>query len=174
MKRDPGVAWRYVDPDDLDLAGLNAAVVGGTGGLGREMARLLAECGAGVTVVGRTFRDRRVARLTFVEADLTLMREARRIAGVLPAETLDLLVFTTGIFAGPERQETPEGIERDLAVSYLNRVVMLREMAPRLGTARADQSRKPRVFVMGFPGTGPLGTPDDLNGEKTYKPFPRT
>jgi len=34
------------------------------------------------------------------------MREAQRVAALLPAETLDLLIFTAGIFAGPKREET--------------------------------------------------------------------
>lgn len=33
------------------------------------------------------------------------------------------------IFAAPKRQVTAEGIERDMAVSYLNRLVMLRNLA---------------------------------------------
>ena len=171
MKRNRSITWTRVEPDRLDLSGLRAAVVGGTGGLGRAIARLLAVRGAEVIVVGRTFRDAGTPRIDFVEADLTLMSEARRIGRELPAKSLDLLVFTTGIFAGPVRQETPEGIERDMAVSYLNRLPMLREMAPRLGTGRPDGAKKPRVFVMGYPGTGRIGVPDDLNAERTYKPF---
>src|SRR4051794_12519964 len=31
---------------------------------------------------------------------------------------------------------------------------------------------KPRVFIMGYPGTGQAGTPDDLNAEKSYSAFP--
>src|SRR3954471_22440396 len=30
---------------------------------------------------------------------------------------------------------------------------------------------KPRVFIMGYPGTGQAGTPDDLNAEKSYSAF---
>ena len=80
-------------------------------------------------------------------------------------------IFTTGIFAAPRRQETPEGIERDLAVSYLNRFVILREIAPKLGRQRPAPSLKPRVFLMGYPGSGQSGNPDDLNAEQSYKAF---
>src|SRR5260370_8751417 len=55
-----------------------------------------------------------------------------------------------------------------MAVSYLNRLVMTRDIAPRLGKNRRAASMKPRVFVMGFPGAGHIGTLDDLNAEKTY------
>jgi NAD(P)-dependent dehydrogenase (short-subunit alcohol dehydrogenase family) len=169
MKRDKAVAWRRVDGSSIDLKEWRIAVVGGTGGLGRAISRILASRGATVTVVGQTFRDSGVAGIEFIKADLNLMREAQRIGEALPAETLDLVIFTTGIFAAPRRQETAEGIERDMAVSYLSRLVILRAIGPRLGKGRPAAQMKPRVFIMGYPGTGQPGTPDDLNAEKSYK-----
>jgi NAD(P)-dependent dehydrogenase (short-subunit alcohol dehydrogenase family) len=109
-----------------------------------------------------------VAGIEFLRADLSLMAEARRIGDLLPADELDLLVLTTGIFAAPRREVTAEGIERDMAVSYLSRLVLLRQLAPRLGRQRPAGSVKPRVFIMGFPGTGQAGRSDDLNAERSY------
>jgi len=171
MQRDRNVNWRRIDPASLDLHGKKVAIVGGTGGIGRALGRFMASRGAGVIVVGRTFRDSDVPRIEFIEADLSLMREAKRVGERLPAETLDVVVLTTGIFAAPKRQETAEGIERDMAVSYLSRLVILRQIAPRLATTRRA-APKPRVFVMGYPGTGQAGMPDDLNGERSYSAMP--
>jgi NAD(P)-dependent dehydrogenase (short-subunit alcohol dehydrogenase family) len=170
MKKDSRIAWQRVEVARLDLKGWKVAVVGGTGGIGRAISRSLASRGASVTVVGQTFRDADVPGIEFVKADLSLMREAKRVAKVLPAEQLDLVVFTTGIFAAPQRQETAEGIERDMAVSYLSRLVILREIGPRLGKDRSTERAKlkPRVFVMGYPGTGQAGTLGDLNADKSY------
>ncbi|MCL9849494.1 SDR family NAD(P)-dependent oxidoreductase [Ralstonia solanacearum P673] len=169
MKRDKNVAWHRTDAFARDIEGKRVAVIGGTGGIGRAVSRQLASLGAHVVVVGQTFRDAGTAGIAFIQADLSLMREAQRVAALLPAETLDLVIFTTGIFAAPQRQETTEGIERDLAVSYLNRLVILRAIAPRLGTQRAKPSMKPRVFFMGYPGSGQIGSPDDLNAEQSYR-----
>lgn len=169
MKKDSNVTWRRTPADTLDLAGWKAAVIGGTGGLGREISRVLAARGANVTVVGQTFRDEGVARIDFVKADLSLMREAERVGKALRAEELDLVVFTTGIFAAPKREATAEGLERDMAVSYLSRLVILRAIAPRLGGGAGERgTRKPRVFVMGYPGTGQAGTLGDLNADRSY------
>ncbi|QQX92731.1 SDR family NAD(P)-dependent oxidoreductase (plasmid) [Gluconobacter sphaericus] len=167
MKRDLSLKWHNVDPGSL--RGKRAIVVGGTGGVGRAVSQALAARGTQVTVVGQTFRDADIANISFVQADLSLLNDAERVARELPAEQADLLVFTTGIFAAPKRQVTAEGIERDMAVSYLNRLVMLRNLAPRLGTQRSDGSPRARVFIMGYPGTGQLGTPDDLNSDRAYK-----
>ncbi|TAL98708.1 MAG: SDR family NAD(P)-dependent oxidoreductase [Paraburkholderia sp.] len=171
MKRDKNVIRWRADAAAPNLDGKQVAVIGGTGGIGRALSRYLASLGANVVVVGQTFRDGDVSRINFIKADLSLMSEAQRVAGLLPAETLDLVIFTTGIFAAPQRQETAEGIERDMAVSYLNRLVILRAIAPRLGTQRPGASTKPRVFVIGYPGSGQIGTYDDLNAEKSYKAF---
>lgn len=168
------ITWQRVPTSTLDLSSWKVAVVGGTGGLGRALAGVLARRGASVTVIGQTFRDEGVRGIDFQRADLSLLREAERVGKALPAEQLDLVVFTTGIFAAPERQETAEGLEKDLAVSYLSRWVMLRSLAPRLGKGRAGgaAARKPRVFVMGYPGNGQAGTLGDLNAERSYSAFP--
>ncbi|WBL80492.1 SDR family NAD(P)-dependent oxidoreductase [Bradyrhizobium xenonodulans] len=157
--------------ENLELAGLNVTVIGGTGGIGRALSHQLAAKGARVLVVGQTFRDQNVPRIAFMKADLSLMREARRIGRELPAATLDIVVFTTGIMAGPRREVTLEGIERDLAVSYLSRFVILNEIAPRLGQDRVSATCRPRIFVMGFPGTEQKADVDDLNSELSYKRF---
>jgi len=170
MKKNKSVSWQRVDAASLELNGWKVAVIGGTGGLGRAIAKVLASRGAGVTVVGQTFRDEGVAGLDFVKADLSRLREAERMAKGLPAEQLDLVLFTTGIFAAPKREETAEGLERDMAVSYLNRLVMVRELAARLGKARTGERTmlKPRIVSMGYPGAGQAGTLGDLNAERSY------
>lgn len=157
--------------ESLRLNGLNVAVIGGTGGIGRALSHQFAAKGANVLVVGQTFRDQEVPRITFLRADLSSMRDARRIGAELPAGNIDIVVFTTGIMAGPKREVTPEGIERDLAVSYLSRLVILNEIAPRLGKDRTRTDLRPRIFVMGFPGTEQKADVDDLNSEQGYRRF---
>lgn len=168
---DPSVRVASPPLDTIELRGKKVLVVGGTGGIGRALARLMAARGAEVTVVGQTFRDAGRAGIDFLRADLSRMSEARRVGRTVAAEALDLVVLTTGIFAAPKRQTTEEGLERDLAVSYLSRLALLRELAPRLGRGRPPGAPRPRVFVMGFPGTGEAGDPDDLNAERSYAPL---
>lgn len=168
MKQDKNLKWHPVDAERLDLRGMKVVIVGGTGGIGRAISRFMAAKGADVVVVGQTFRDSDQSRIQFVKADLSLMKEAQRVAGQLPVETADLILFTTGVMAGPQREVTAEGIERDMAVSYLSRLVMLRQIAGRLGKNRPDAVLKPRVFIMGYPGAGQTGQLDDLNAEKSY------
>lgn len=159
MHRNNSFTWHRKNTDKNIWTGKRAIVVGGTGGIGRAISCHLAAAGAQVTVVGQTFRDAGLSGLSFIPADLTLISEAERVATLLPAETADLLIFTAGIFAAPQRQETTEGIERDFAVSYLNRFVILRDVADRLGKLRPKGTAKPRIFNIAYPGSGQLGKP---------------
>lgn len=165
---DSSVSLNLPKVDALDLSGRRLVVVGGTDGLGRALATLAVSRGARVTVVGRTFRDEGTAGLDFVKADLSSMKEAQRVGETLAVEDVDAVLFTTGIIAAKTREVTAEGVERDMAISYLSRLAVLRGVAPRLGVARPSGSPAPRVFVMGFPGAGETGDVDDLNGERAY------
>ncbi|MFI6867681.1 SDR family NAD(P)-dependent oxidoreductase [Nocardia sp. NPDC050406] len=167
--RDHHTDLRAVPVGQLDLHGQRLVVIGGTNGLGRAMARQAADLGANVTVVGRTLREETSTRPEFVRADLSSMVEASRLGRELPVESADVVVFSQGIFAAKTRQETAEGIERDMATSYLSRLAVLQGLAPRLGTARGPAAKTARVFVMGAPGTAALGNPDDLNAEHHYR-----
>lgn len=164
---DKGVTLDTSAITDADYEGLNIAIVGGTGGLGRATAHFLADRGAHVIVVGRTFRDQDKKNIQFMKADLSLMREAKRVAAELPAEKIDVLLLTTGIMAARERQESKEGIELDMAVSYLSRLVIVREIAKRLGKDNRPV-HKPRIFVWGFPGVNQKGYIEDMNSEQSY------
>lgn len=154
----------------INLVGKKLLVVGGTGGLGRAIASLARQRGSEVTVVGRKLRDAPGARMNFVQADLSLMARASRVGRELRVEETDVVLFTSGIFASPTREETAEGVEQDMAVSFLNRLAILTEIHGRLGAGRPAGSPQSRVFVMGSPGFA-RGNPEDLNSESGYKPM---
>jgi NAD(P)-dependent dehydrogenase (short-subunit alcohol dehydrogenase family) len=160
------VSIRPQSIDKLDLSSKRLLVIGGTNGLGRAIAGLAMAHGADVTVVGRTLRTFPEGQPKFVRADLSLMADAARLGEDLAVEDFDVALFTAGIIAAPTREETAEGIERDMAVSFLNRVAVLKGLSGRLGIARPAGAPQARVFVMGSPGSGQLGNPDDFNSEE--------
>ena len=151
-------------------AGLKVAVVGGTSGIGAALANELASRGADVIVIGRTFKDEGTPQLTFIQADLSTVTSMKSAAAELPAEDLDMLIFTTGIIPQKKRVGTSDGLEADLAISYISRFVMLRELSERLGK---NPPKRPRVFVMGAPGLNEKGNTADLNAEKSYSRLPQ-
>lgn len=164
MKYDTSIEWKFVPANELDLSKHKVLVIGGTSGIGRQLSKDIASRGADVTVVGRTFKDQDIRNIKFLKADLTLMTEAKNVAKELPTDFTHV-VLTCGILAAQVREETSEGIEKDMAVSFLNRLVILDEIVPKLSY---KDGVKPRVFNMGYPGDGKSGEPQDLNSEKKY------
>ena len=164
-----------VTPSTIDQStfqGKTAIIVGGTGGLGRAIAQQMAGYGAKVTVVGRTFKDADVDNIEFIQADLSSLKKAKEVALAIPEaswKNADYVFLTTGIFAGRKRVETEEGIELDMAVSYLSRFVILDAIKSILGEQRAGSERKTRVFVMGFPGMDSKFNLSDFNSENKYQ-----
>ncbi|CUS22492.1 LAQU0S05e06612g1_1 [Lachancea quebecensis] len=160
--------WTNVPASQLELKSLKVAIVGGTAGIGQSLTRLFHSRGAKVVVVGRNLRDHDLENVHFIKADLELMSEAKRVAKELAQHQLDLVVFTTGILAAPSREETVEGLERDIAVSYLSRLVIIRNLLPTLEKAHTAVISKPRVFIFGYPCQGEKGMPEDLNSKGQY------
>lgn len=108
-----------------------AVVTAGTGGIGLETAKGLAERGFAVTVVGRNAERgasavKEVAAVAtgaaprFVAADLASLDQVRELAARLAAEgPLRVLVNNVGaMFA--RRQRTVDGIEASFAVNHLS------------------------------------------------------
>ena len=122
-------------------------------------ARWLTACVPAPTA--HAHQDAGVANVSFVPRDFTLMKDAAELGRALPPA--DVTVLTHGILPAATREETAEGLERDMAVSCLSRLVILRELLPRLPAGA-------RVFVYGMPGNGAKFRFDDLNAEKGYEP----
>lgn len=130
---------RSFSPVDADLSGQTILISGGTSGLGRAAVAALAGLGARVVVVSRTTEkleevEREVdGDVATIEADLSLMREVRRVAGEVNRRegSLDVLINNVGVLL-PERVETAEGIEKTLAVDLAGHFVLTNELIPML------------------------------------------
>jgi NAD(P)-dependent dehydrogenase (short-subunit alcohol dehydrogenase family) len=127
-------------------------IVGGTAGIGRGLAIYLIKNNVSVTIVGTRDPDPELHKAKFIRKDLSLMKNAIALVAEVDSPTLDIIVFTVGVFAGSEREQTEDGIERDLAISYLSRLAFTKKLVEtcKFGTKRVDKSTKPRIFVMGI------------------------
>jgi NAD(P)-dependent dehydrogenase (short-subunit alcohol dehydrogenase family) len=126
------------------LGGKTALVTGSTDGVGRLVARRLAEAGARVLVHGRNRErgERVVAEIeeaggaaAFLAADLASLAEVRGLAEAVRQSTdrLDLLVNNAGIGtggAGALRQTSADGHELRFAVNYLAGFLLTRLLLP--------------------------------------------
>jgi NAD(P)-dependent dehydrogenase (short-subunit alcohol dehydrogenase family) len=111
---------------------MNALVTGGTGGIGKEIARGLAQRGARVMIVGHDAGNGADAvrelpgTVEFLQADLTSMVETERLAREVSrrCDTVHTLVLSAGMVRG-RRVLTPEGIESNFALGYLSRFALV-------------------------------------------------
>ncbi len=152
-------------------------VTGATDGLGREVARELAERRARVLLHGRD-RDKgegvRQAigeetgnqRIDVLVADLSSLAQVRDLARQIGESTdvLHALVNNAGI-AGPARTETEDGHELHFAVNYLSHFLLTNELLPLL-----ERSAPARIVNVASIGQAPIDF-DDPMLERGYDPM---
>ncbi|KAI8715923.1 hypothetical protein NCS52_01101300 [Fusarium sp. LHS14.1] len=111
-------------------------VVGGTGGIGYAIACQLAAASTSSTVIisGRTEpKNLPHTNIEFRPLDASSMRSIKRYTDSYKSakeQHLDLLVLTQGIISMAGRSETPEGIDRKMALHYYGRQLLIRELSP--------------------------------------------
>ena len=146
----------------------NALVTGGTDGVGKEVARELARAGHRVVLVGRdASKGARVERemrkttgntdIQFLQADLSLVREANRLADEIASRwpVLHYLVHSAGIVRG-HRELTAEGVESNFATNYLSRFALTGRLLPLLEAAGHPGKTARIVIVSGAAQNGAI------------------
>lgn len=156
------------------LIGTTALVTGGTSGVGKAIARELAQRGAQLIIVGRDagkgvqaereIRDSSGNRdVEFVQADLSLVHEAHRVgeAAARRWPAIHYLVQSAGIVRG-RRLVTAEGFESNFATNYLGRFALTLRLLPALQAA-GRPGKAARILLIAHPGfNGPIHY-DDVN-----------
>ena len=151
-----------------------ALVTGGTDGIGKAIALGLARSGRRVVVAGRDAekgarveseirRSTLNANVHFIQADLSLAREADRLAAEInrSCSTLSYLVHSAGIVRG-RWELTTEGIESNFAVNYVSRFVLSLRLLPLLA-ASGRPSRASRIVIINGAATNGKIHFDDVN-----------
>ncbi|MES0837331.1 SDR family NAD(P)-dependent oxidoreductase [Nocardiopsis tropica] len=136
-------------------------ISGGTDGMGAALARHYLTAGDRVTVIGRS-RGKfdalvaavseedpsALARSRFIEADLSLVADSRRVVDRLLAhhERIDALVLAAS-FIRQRRETTAEGHEASWALFFLSKYLLVTGLAPLLRAAE-----RPVIVNTAVPG----------------------
>lgn len=156
------------------------AVITGTGGLGFEDAKALAEAGARVILAGRNpsrgaAAVEQIRQLTpgsdvcFEQLDLASLDSIDAFAKRLGDSDghIDLLINNAGVMTPPQRQETADGFELQFGTNHLGHVALTAQLLPLL--RKGDQ---PRVISLSSIAAR-QGAIDlsDLQSTRRYKPM---
>lgn len=161
------------------VAGKAALVTGGTDGIGKEIARGLAQVSAKLIIVGRDAEKGAQAEneirasskgcdVRFIRADLSLVREARRVGDEVTnrCPALHYLVHSAGFVRG-RRVVTAEGLESNFATNYLSRFALTARLLSALRAAgRPGESA--RIILVSHPGFDGTIHYDDVNLTKNF------
>ncbi|KAK3897677.1 hypothetical protein C8A05DRAFT_19598 [Staphylotrichum tortipilum] len=133
-----------------------ALVIGGTGGIGYAMACRLAADSKQTTVLisGRT-QPQNIPHpnIEFRSLDASSMSQIQQYTAAYKASSatpLDLLVLTQGILTMAGRTETPEGLDRKMALHFYGRQLLIRELLPAL-----KDDAKVVIVLDGLRGSAP-------------------
>lgn len=133
-----------------------AVVVGGTKGIGREVVRQLARQRYHVLFVGRDAAAghalenelRSVSTVEFIQADMSLLGETRRVALLIRERVrfIHVLIHSADVLTF-DRVETAEGHEIGFALNYLSRFLLNDILLDQL---KAGQARILHIAAAGF------------------------
>ena len=169
----------------MDLESKTVLITGSTDGVGRLVARRLADQGAHVLVHGRDrFRGEQLVdeiraaghgSAVFLPADFSSLAEVRRLAGAVRqgCERLDILINNAGIGSGGstgDRQVSQDGYEVRFAVNYLAGILITRMLLPLIVLSKAA-----RIVNVSSLGQHPIDFDDVMltrgySGSRAYAP----
>lgn len=169
----------FTENDVPSLAGKVALITGATGGLGFEMARILAGAGATVVLSGRNEakgaqaleRVRTLwpnASVQFAKLDLASLESIQTFCAGFGDQAIDILINNAGLMAPPARKLTADGFEIQFGTNHLGHFALTGRLLPQLRKAPAPRIVTISSLVAAF------GKMDfvNLQFEKSYGPQP--
>ncbi|KAL0567311.1 hypothetical protein V5O48_014680 [Marasmius crinis-equi] len=158
--------------------------VGGTAGIGQGMAEAFAthtQGNAHIIIIGRnkTAAEAIIAKFPqpsspeakheFVQCDVTLMENVQKTTSELLSQLpkINFLVLSPGYSTMKNRDETPEGIDRKMAVHYYARWKFINNLLPALKKAQSE-GEEAKVYSVLAAGYGGNIRVDDLGLKKSF------
>ncbi|PVE21646.1 hypothetical protein DC522_25420 [Microvirga sp. KLBC 81] len=171
---------RWTAADAPPQTGRPALVTGSTSGLGYEAALALAGAGARVVLAARDEAKAQRARASIRQIHAGAELEFRRLdaasltsvrefaAGWRDRGTpIDILLLNAGISAVPQREETEDGFERQLATNCLGHFALTGLLLPSVG-----QDASSRIVKVANIAHRPAQLHlDDLQLKRSYRPM---
>lgn len=135
------------------LIGKTVVITGSTGGLGKEICKILASLGADLVLVDRSLqkssahRDSLVSlfpdiKVTLLTADMEDIESVKIACEILKITTFDYLILNAGAYSIP-RIKTDMGYDNVFQINFVSQYYMARALAP------AIKARGGRIITVG-------------------------
>lgn len=144
---------KWLDSNAESLNGKTVVITGSTGGLGKEICKILASLGADLVLVDRSLqkssahRDSLVAlfpdiKVTLLTADMEDIESVKIACEILKITTFDYLILNAGAYSIP-RIKTDMGYDNVFQINFVSQYYMARALAP------AIKARGGRIITVG-------------------------
>lgn len=144
---------KWLQRQSIDLNGKTVAITGSTGGIGRELCRLLLTAGASLIMLDRSPERSATLRQTLkaefphavlqsISVTLDDMASVKAACEELKHVSVDILIHNAGAYAIP-RYTTPEGYDNVFQINAIATYYITKTLLPQL------RERGGRVIVVG-------------------------
>ena len=172
----------WVEPGGT-LCGKKVVLTGGTSGIGKAAALMLAEKKACLTIIARNPEKAEQVQqeliektgnphIDFLTADLSLMKDIDAVATALKASksAIDVLINNAGALFN-DRQQTPEGLEQTFATDLLgvfHLTMSLKEALARSGSSRVINVSSGGMYTQKIEVNDLQNRQEPYNGARAY------
>lgn len=143
----------WLNKNTDSLVGKTVVITGSTGGLGKEICRILASLGANLALVDRNLKKSSQHRdlllsinpnisVSLVTADMEDIESVKSACEILKITTFDYLILNAGAYSIP-RIKTDMGYDNVFQINFVSQYYMARALAP------AIKARGGRIITVG-------------------------
>ena len=144
---------KWLDSNAESLNGKTVVITGSTGGLGKEICKILASLGADLVLVDRSLqkssahRDSLVSlfpdiKVTLLTADMEDIESVKIACEILKITTFDYLILNAGAYSIP-RTKTDMGYDNVFQINFVSQYYIAHTLAP------AIKARGGRIITVG-------------------------
>lgn len=144
---------KWLDSNAESLDGKTVVITGSTGGLGKEICKILASLGADLVLVDRSLQKSSAHRdsllslfpdikVTLLTADMEDIESVKIACEILKITTFDYLILNAGAYSIP-RIKTDMGYDNVFQINFVSQYYMARALAP------AIKARGGRIITVG-------------------------
>lgn len=131
---------KWLERNTKSLKGKTVAITGSTGGLGREICKILAGLGASLILVDRNIeKSKELGRclecnVDYVTADLSDMESVKSATEILKTKNIDIFIHNAGAYSIP-RKICSSGFDNVFQINFVSPYYMIRTLKPEKSVA---------------------------------------